>query len=203
MRRRPYPKYYSTVMRLEQELFHNAHNLLVDSCILYQAKSYPTALAVGVLAFEEIGKLHFLDHVGFEAHLSPHQERKERMQWLFSNQGIFNHVLKQRWALSETGRSFSGQYHGGRLDRLKQDAFYVDFRNGRIRKPDRIAAATAYHQIKRTLEVLKRTHDLPFYGAFEESTRSTRRLANGYIASAEAAFASLPHPRLIRRKRVR
>jgi hypothetical protein len=122
-------------------------------------------------------------------------ERHERMSELFSHKGLFSHLIKQRWALVETGRVFSDKYHNGKLDKLKQDAFYVDFRGGRIKSPDRIQPRTAYHQIKRTLDVLISTGDLPFRKAFETSNVSTRRMAASYVNKARAGLAELKSPK--------
>jgi len=188
---REFPRYHSTLMRLEAQLFHNAHNLLIDACILYKAKSFPTAFALAVLAFEELGKLHLIDHVGAEACLSPKIERQKRLKWLFSRDGVFNHVIKQRWALDETGRVFAEAYQNGSLDRLKQDAFYVGFKRGRVTVPDRIGSRTAYDQIKRGVRVMQRTDDLPFVALFEDSNPASRWLARRYIKSASDALAKL------------
>ena len=181
-------------MRMERQLFHNAHNLLMDACILYKAGSFPTALALAVLAYEELGKLHLVDHVAFEAMLSDRGVRQMRLESLFSRKLGYNHIVKQRWALSLTRDGFSDLYHNGRLDHLKQAAFYVGFRNGRIRSPDRISATTAYQQIKRVVRLFDQTKDLPFVDAFEESSAETRQIADEYIASAATALRTLKKP---------
>ncbi len=172
-------------------MFHNACNLLIDACILFKAKSFPTSFALAVLAFEELGKLHLIDHVGAEACLSLKVDRHKRLQWLFSREGVFNHVIKQRWALDEIGRIFAEAYQNGSLDRLKQDAFYVGFKRGRIRAPDLIGRKTAYNQIKRGVLVMQRTGDLPFLALFEDSNAVSRRTARRYIKSTTDALTSL------------
>ena len=63
--RRGTPLYYSTILRLEQQTFYNAFALLNDACTLYEAESYATSCALAIFAFEEVGKLHCVDHVGF------------------------------------------------------------------------------------------------------------------------------------------
>lgn len=177
-----------------QQLFHNAYNLLVDACILYKAKSYPTAFALAVLAFEEIGKVHLVDHEGFQAITSPRKERLSRLQELFSRKIGFNHRVKQSLALGATGRTFSDRYRNGLLDRWKQDAFYVGFRNGRIHTPDRISQATAYHQIKRVVLALRETGELAFIAFFGDSTSYSRRETERYLQSADAALKQLRPP---------
>lgn len=189
------PKLHSTVLRLEQQLFHNAHNLLRDACVLYRSKSFPTAFALAVLAYEELGKLHLVDHVGAEARLSEPASRREQLEHLFSRKLAFNHIVKQRWALALTRDGYSDIYHNGRLDNLKQAAFYVGFHKGRIRTPDRVSSRTALHQIKRVVALFKHTKDLPFLDLFENSTPETRSIAEQYISSAQRALASLRPPK--------
>jgi AbiV family abortive infection protein len=193
------PVLHSTILRLEQQLFHNASNLLIDACILYQAKSFPTAFSLAVLAYEELGKVHLVDHVGAEACLSTGKSKRDQLERLFSRQLGFNHLVKQRWALCGTRPNYSDSYHNGRLDRWKQSAFYVDFRNGRIRTPDRVSGTTAYHQIKRVVTLFENTKDMAFIELFCDSTAETRRIANKYISSARRALDALRKP--VRKKR--
>lgn len=193
------PQRHSTILRLEQHLFHNACNLLIDACILYRAESFPTAFALGALAHEELGKLHLVDHVGTEARLSERASRREQLESLFSRKLVFSHLVKQRWALSMTRDGYSDLYHDGRLDHLKQAAFYIGFRNGRIRVPERLRSTTAYNQIKRVV-LFERTKDLPFLDLFEESTPETKKIAEGYISAARKALRSLKPKRKQRTK---
>jgi len=172
----------------------------MDACTLYQSKSFPTAFALAVLAYEELGKLHLIDHVGAEARLSDPESRREQLEHLFSRDLAFNHIVKQRWALSLTKDGYSDIYHKGRLDHLKQAAFYVGFRNGRIRIPDRLSATTAFHQIKRVVVLFKQTKDLPFLNLFEDSSPESRRFAGQYISSTQRALASLTRPKKWRKK---
>jgi AbiV family abortive infection protein len=188
------PKNYSTIRRMERQLFHNAHNLLTDACILYGSKSYPTAFALAVLAYEELGKLHLIDHIGYEAWASPDQ-REDQLDALFSNRLGFNHIVKQRWALCGTKlKPFSDVYHDGHLDRMKQACFYVGFRRGRITTPDRITARSAYNQITRVVKLSQKTRDIAFLDYDEKSTQHTRALASTYIAKAEEELATLTPP---------
>jgi AbiV family abortive infection protein len=191
-----HPKYFPTMLRLEHNLLHNAGNLLTDACILYKAKSYPTAFALAVLAFEELGKLHMIDHVGFETGYFywDQESKKLRLRDLFSSKNAYNHVAKQRWALLETGK-YSDQYRNGRLDHLKQAAFYVGFRKGRIKAPDRLSATTAYNQIKRVVKLIKQTNDMAFIQPFEQSSAATRRKALRYVKAAEECLAEIKAPR--------
>jgi len=194
-----HPKLFPTILRLEHHLLHNAGNLLTDACILYKAKSYPTAFALAVLAYEELGKLNLIDQVGFSSWLSDPDVRKIRLERLFSRKSAYNHIIKQRWALHLTGE-FSQLYQDGHLDHLKQSALYVGFRNGRIMPPDRLTATTAYNQIKRVVKLIEKTDDLAFIQPFQGSTAATRRKAMSYIKSARQCLAEITAPKRRRRK---
>ncbi len=176
--RRRTPLYYSTILRLEQEAFYNSVNLLDDACTLFEAESYATACALAVLAFEELGKLHCVDHVGFEACTSEKSIRLSSLAHLFSRELFSHHRRKQEWAAMEIGRrEIPKRLLDGRLERIKQTAFYVGFRNGRITTPRKINRRRALTQIRDSFSVLVRTRDLPFYGVFESSTKTTRQHA--------------------------
>lgn len=197
--KRDRPQNFTTCLRLEQQLYHNAHNLLVDACILYQHRSYPTAFALAVLAYEELGKMHLLDHINAESHGLPKQRRDQLDQFFSRNLG-FSHLIKQRWALFETKKqSFSELYNNGHLDRLKQACFYVGFRKGRILPPDRIKARTAYQQIKRVLMLARNSEDIAFLDFGPDgrwnSTAADRRLVRSYMRKAEDAVGRLRVPR--------
>jgi AbiV family abortive infection protein len=192
------PDRFTTCLRMEQQLYHNAHNLLIDACILYQRRSFPTAFALAVLAYEELGKLHLLDHVNAESWGLPEQ-REHQLDDFFSGKQGFNHVVKQRWALAETQkRPFSALYHDGHLDRLKQACFYVGFRNGRIVTPDRIKARTAYNQIKRVLKLVLNTREIAFLGVGEDGSwccaPEDQKLVSDYMKDAQDAVGRLRAP---------
>src|SRR5688572_33250400 len=111
------PKNFTTCLRYEQALYFNAHDLVLEACALYRRKSFSRAFALAVLAYEELGKLHFLDHINAESWGRPDQ-RQHQLDLFFSRKQGFNHVIKQRWALAETRRlPFATRYHDGLLDR--------------------------------------------------------------------------------------
>jgi AbiV family abortive infection protein len=192
-----YPKNYSTVLRFEQHLFHNAYNLAIDSCILYIHESYPTSFSLAVLAYEELGKLHLVDHVGFEARLSPSEDWDGRLEHLFvrgrKNSGlIFKHRVKQGWAT--VGGWLKDSSELDRIDELKQLGFYVGFEKGRIKTPDQISAHRAFRQIKRVIKVFDETQDLAFYGVWDDSDEESQRAASEYINKLHDAFSELQPP---------
>jgi AbiV family abortive infection protein len=200
--RRGKPLYSSTILRLEQQTFYNAFYLLNDACTLYEAQSYPTACALAILAFEEIGKLHCVDHVGFEACLSNRPERVLRLDHLFSRELFFHHRRKQEWAAMEIDESdIPKRLLDGRLERLKQSAFYVGFSKGRIITPARITQHRAYTQIRDSLRVFVRTRDLPFFPVFDQSTRATQRHAARFTNYLTARINDLKRPHRRRRSR--
>jgi AbiV family abortive infection protein len=54
---RKHPVRYATTMRLERAVCANAARLFLDACMLYANRSFPSAYALAILAFEEVGKI--------------------------------------------------------------------------------------------------------------------------------------------------
>jgi len=117
-------------MQLERSVYANAARLFLDACTLYEAEAFPSAYALAILSFEEIGKVQMMDHVCFEAVLNDGSFRltTERMEHLFSSKMFYSHRNKQAWG------TYRGQIKGrtpvveklvdkqNTLDRHKQDS---------------------------------------------------------------------------------
>jgi AbiV family abortive infection protein len=89
-----HPLRYATVMRLVRSIHANAARLFLDACTLYRAASYPTAYALSILAYEELGKMEMVDHVAFEEVLNGSARMtRERMEHLFSRNMFYSHLL--------------------------------------------------------------------------------------------------------------
>lgn len=137
-------------MRLER-VYANAARLFLDACTLYNLDSFPSAYAMAILAFEEVGKIEMMDHVFFEAVLNDGSFRMgaDRMEHLFSRTMFYSHRNKQAWGIygrpSAVERLVNDR---NTLDRHKQDAFYVGFSAGRTRLPSRFQSNYAYRQLR-------------------------------------------------------
>ena len=204
MRRKPqkHPVRYATTLRLEREVYANAARLFLDACVLYENRSFPSAYALAILAFEEVGKIQMMDHVCFEAVLNDGSFRlkSDRMDHLFSRRMFYCHPNKQAWGIYGPRRKRVPAVERliddrNTLDRHKQDSLYVGFTQGRIRSPARFGATHAYRQLRYVLGAFEKLDDLPFYGVFDQSTRSTRQEAKRVCDGLREAFEALPSPR--------
>jgi AbiV family abortive infection protein len=199
---RKHPMRYATTLRLERAIHANAARLFLDACALYSERSFPTAYALAILAFEELGKVEMVDHVCFEAVLNDGSFRlkSDRMEHLFSRRMFYSHPNKQAWGINTPlkGRVPTVERlvdDRNTLERHKQDSLYVGFRDGRIRLPMRFGATHAYRQVRYVLGAFERVGDLPFYGVFEQSTARTRREAKQILDTLREAVDALPSPR--------
>jgi AbiV family abortive infection protein len=196
------PRRYATAFRLGQHIYYNAARLFCDACTLYRANAFPSAYALAILGYEEIGKLQMFDHVVSEAVLNEGTYRldEEWMEHLFSRTMFYSHRNKQDWG------AYLGKIKGrkprvehlidsGALDRHKQGAIYVGFTSGRTLLPERFGASHAYRQLKYLFGAIERVADLPFCAVFENSTRSTRHYAENTVNDLRREFSELQHPR--------
>jgi AbiV family abortive infection protein len=187
-------------MRLVRSIYFNAVQLFLDASTLYRCGSFPTAYALAILAYEELGKMEMVDHVGFEEVLngSPHMTR-ERMEHLFSRTMFYSHRNKQAWGTyrhAKEGRvpKAEQRIYDGRLESDKQNAFYVGFIDGRIQHPAKFTAFHAYKQLRYALGAFEVIADMPFYDVTQESSGATRRYAKSVTDTLREAFESCTPP---------
>jgi len=141
----------------------NAARLVSDAEILLEAKRYPSAAALAVLAIEESGKLPVLRaissanndeavKVGWKDYRS-HQSKN--VLWLFP---IF--ALAGVRTLAEFGRLFDPDSdHRKRLDELKQFAFYSDcFEGGVWSEPENFVDEVMARFVIRTAKSLTKQY---------------------------------------------
>jgi AbiV family abortive infection protein len=201
--KREFPKNYPTIMRLEERIYENAARLFEDACALYEARSFPSSYALGILAYEELGKLAMVDHVGFEAHLSDKASRWDRLEHLFSHKMFYSHTNKQAWGAYKPmkGGKFARveeHLYSGKLEQNKQDALYVGFRKKRVIVPEKFVASYPYNHLKYTLGLFEEIADLPFVWVFEKSTKRTRNRAEKTISHLRTLFSGLVSPKKVR-----
>lgn len=190
-----HPLRYATVMRLVRSIHANAARLFLDACTLYREASYPSAYALSILAYEELGKMEMVDHVAFEEVLNGSARMtRERMEHLFSRKMYYSHRNKQAWAFNPKSKKSLAPYSenrmfAGRLESDKQNALYVGFTAGRIRYPLKFTARHAHRQLRYTLQVFLDVRDMPFYDIREESNSVTRRRADKITHHLKEAFS--------------
>ena len=184
------PRRYATAFRLGQHIYYNAARLCGDACSLYAAETFPSAYALAILGYEELGKLQMFDHVVTEAVLNEGTFRldEEWMAHLFSRTMFYSHRNKQAWGTHQgtvngTAPTVERLVESNRLDFHKQDAIYVGFYGGRIQLPERFGAGHAFRQITYLLRGLERVAALAFIELFAGSTRSSRRFSERTLAA--------------------
>jgi len=85
----------------KQEAFRNAVRLFRDACILYSHKSYPSGYGLGVLAYEELGKVHAIDRACDAMCCNP-DNWEEIYDGFLAGELLTNHLHKQRSAYADT-----------------------------------------------------------------------------------------------------
>ena len=146
--------------RLAGACFQNALRLHLDAIRLYKARSYPSALALSILAMEELAKTFLVEDSLWHDRVDdvPVEEA-----WQFMRIDLRNHVIKQSVFANRARpprydfktRTSIGDWFwklvlSGDLERLKQSATYVGLSTGksakartRIASPSRISARRA------------------------------------------------------------
>ena len=111
----------------------NAFDLHYDSIHLFRRKSYGSALALSVLAAEEIGKYSILEDILYNGIANRPWSAEDTEKWL---RMTYDHGVKQRMFGEMAERVLSGRsmvrIDGGTLERHKQRGVYVGLpRRGR------------------------------------------------------------------------
>jgi AbiV family abortive infection protein len=190
-------------MRLEERIHENAVRLFEDACVLYGARSFPSAYSLGILSYEELGKLLLVDHIGFESQLGDKESRYNNLQRLFSTDHFYSHRNKQAWGAYKPmkGTKFARveeHMYSGKLERNKQDGFYVGFQRKRIVLPTRFGPSYAYNHLKYTLGLFENIRDLPFVWIWERSNKRTQKRADATLNHLQMLFVGLEVPKSLR-----
>lgn len=130
--------------KLATESFKNALRLHFDSILLYNTKSYASALQLSILALEEFSKSYWIEHYYYTSITNdgfPDAEFEQK--WL---KLLYIHTKKHEafigwgWELQYED-SFNESMRNGSLDLLKQTATYVglDRKNKKIDTKGRIS----------------------------------------------------------------
>ncbi len=183
--------------KLKEEVYINAIRLFCDGCKLYKIHSYPSSFAFSILSFEELGKLEMIDHICDDISINPDYDPKEFLKHLFSRDMFFSHTNKQMWAsnpiLNLTSKRLK-QIANRELEKNKQNALYVGYKNRRIQSPKRFSAIKAYTELTITLDKFKDIADLGFNGFDCWSDAQSRAKAKRYLKKIEDLFRMLKKP---------
>ena len=142
--------------RMAHLAFHNAVRLHADSIHLFKRRSYGSALALSVLALEELGKYFLVEDLVWHSLVEGSRSEHDQQEWL---KLAYSHQAKQghfAWVADGTvARSAFKRIAKGRAERDKQRGFYVGLpRQGqrldllaRISSPQSTGVRTAEAQI--------------------------------------------------------
>ena len=186
----------NTLSKLKEEVYFNAVRLFCDACTLYKAHAYPSSYAFAVLSFEELGKLEMVDHICDDIIINPGSNPQEFLDHLFSRKMLFSHVNKQSWSsfqARDTTKRLK-QIAIGELEKNKQDALYVGYKNRRIQSPKRFSSIKAYTELTNTFDKFKDISDLGFNGFECNSDAQSRAKAKRYLKKIENLFTKLNKP---------
>jgi len=185
-----------TLSRLKEEVYINAVRLFYDACTLYKVDSFPSSYAFAILSFEELGKLEMIDHICDDIIINPDSNPQEFLNHLFSKGMLFSHVNKQFWSsfqfkgLTKRTKNIAKR----ELEKNKQDALYVGYKNRRIQSPRRVSATKAYTELTNTFGKFKDIEDLGFNGFDCFSDAQSRAKAKRYLKKIEDLLTKLNKP---------
>jgi len=185
-----------TLSRIKEEVYINAVRLFCDACTLYKVDAFPSSYAFAILSFEELGKLEMIDHICDDIIINPDSNPQEFLNHLFSRKMLFSHVNKQFWSSFQfKGFTKRAKNIANReLEKNKQDALYVGYKNRRIQSPRRISATKAYTELTITFKKFKDTADLGFNGFNCFSDDQSRAKAEIYLKKIKDLFIKLNKP---------
>ena len=151
--------------------FQNALRLHIDSILLFENKSYPTAYYLSIISLEELGKIFlltdFLFHSRVDGRYNSYKDPEiikilgNNIEEGYFKKVIYNHLQKQ----SRFVRTFDSDYKprnkylkqmlDGILEQKKQKSLYVGLNRcknkidmkGRINNPQKVAKSNVEYQI--------------------------------------------------------
>lgn len=149
------------ISKIAELAFINSLRLHFDSVLLFNNKSYPSALFLSILAQEEVGKFYILDDFVWHSTVTGRCDIEQEKEWI--NQ-VLNHGSKQRSFIMQGGlfidsasfpKKFIKDTFSKDLEALKQNSLYVGLPRekgglklgGKIKNPIFITKDKAFNQI--------------------------------------------------------
>lgn len=179
----------------KREAFRNAVRLFRDACLLFSGRRYPTAYGIGVLAYEELGKVHSIDRACDAMCLNP-ESRDEFYDMYIAGDWLYDHLHKQRRAHADTLLMLESlesaktlSIHSGGLEVAKQQAFYVELMDGRAMTPLRVSREKSLGLLRDILKAIEMSGDIGFNGFICHSTPQSEWQAAELLKQAQEAFA--------------
>lgn len=170
--------------KLKVAAFQNGVRLYLDACLLAQHERNESALALAVLAYEELGKCLFCDRVldnycmnGPDAYFGD-EHLKSRLR---------EHVRKLQAAAFDSGNeTYKSVKH---WDGLKQAALYTDLIDGKEVSMPKVSGPQFHGILVQVLKAFEGSGDVAFFGVAGETTEKSEWLASREVARLREAFA--------------
>lgn len=131
--------------KLSTEVMKNALRLHLDSILLHNNKSYPSAFNLAVLALEEIAKSNWIDHYVYASitnHGLPEPDGDEEQEWV---KLLYVHTKKHFAFINIEYHELDSKFYefvsANKLEYKKQKSIYVGFERekGKINTKSRIS----------------------------------------------------------------
>lgn len=156
----------ATLNELKAACFRNAIRLFSDGCSLFARESWSTACALGILCYEEVGKLLILERVYDDISINPGEElRDEFIGWLTGGM-LTDHRRKQVYAHLDGApmRLEARAIDAGALEQLKWRCLYVSLDGARVGTPQRVGRDQAASVLKDALKAIESVASLAYTG---------------------------------------
>jgi len=173
------------INKLKVEAFRNAIKLFRDACILARSGSNESAFALGVLAYEELGKCALADRQLDRVCLNPGSEdwaRKDLAKL------VNRHKTKQGWASFDTAGQDAAKWSD--LDKQKQSALYVEYAVDKVIVPS-VSDDQLKDLLKEVFRALNDIGDVPYFGVEGFSTNKSEWQAKKDIESIKGIYAEV------------
>ena len=173
------------INKLKVEAFRNGIKLFRDACVLAKSGSNESAFALGVLAYEELGKCALADRQLDRVCLNPGSEEIARNDLA---KLIKKHKTKQGWASFDTGGNDSTKWSN--LDHQKQSALYVEYTVDKVIVPS-VSNEKLQDLLKEVFRALNDIGDLPYYGVEGSYSEKSEWQAKKDIESIKGIYAEV------------
>lgn len=178
----------------KEKAFKNAVRLFRDAAFLYTHSSYPSAYALAVAAYEEIGKVHVIDRACDAMCMNP-EAIDDLYRMYIESSWTKDHKHKQRQAMFDANDALSSGdnalqsfVNSGGLEQTRQQALYVEMTHNKIQTPVRITRQKTFTLIKLCHNAFHGTGDLAFSGFVAESTTKSEWLATRELGEVDSAM---------------
>lgn len=179
----------------KRSAFENAVRLFEDASLLFQSRRFPSAFALAVTSFEELGKMHVIDRGCDVICLNP-DSFNEIYEMYFTGPWLTDHLHKQRQALFDAlnltpdqEKTLWAWVDSGGLENERRIALYVDMTDRSVKSVDRITEAKAKRVLDLCYSGLVDSAELAFNGVGAEPSAKVDWLAATAIKQIEAAHA--------------